>query len=217
MSARTRLEAGAPDMSATTQRTARTPRHTRLSDQDLAELVRRAARGDRGSWEILMDEFSGMVWAVARAHRLHDADAADVAQSTWLRLLEHLGRLHDPARVGAWLATTARPECLRTLRDAGRMVPFGEDAPEVACSEPPPGEALLEQERDDALWRSFARLRANDQALLRLLVADPRPSYAEIAAALDIPIGSIGPTRQRALERLRRELAAQGTLELMID
>lgn len=156
-----------------------------------------------------------MIWAVARAHRLNDADAADVAQATWLALLEHLGRLHEPGLVGAWLATTARRECLRVLRIGERTLPFGDDAPECESSETPPGDALVIQERDDALWRSFGRLRASDQALLRMLMADPRPPYEEIAAALDMPIGSIGPTRQRALERLRHELASQGSLSLM--
>jgi DNA-directed RNA polymerase specialized sigma24 family protein len=71
----------------------------------------------------------------------------------------------------------------------------------------PPHAALLTRERDDAVWRAFSRLRATDQALLRLLMTEPRPSYEDISAALDMPIGSIGPTRQRALERLRQELS----------
>jgi RNA polymerase sigma factor (sigma-70 family) len=187
----------------------------RLPGHHLARLVNAAGGGDQRAWDALVREFSAMIWAVARAHRLHDANAADVAQATWLRLLEHLGRLNDPTRVGAWLATTARRECLRVIRESDRSVPYGGEAPELPSSDSPPGEALLISERDDALWRAFARLRLSDQALLRLLMADPRPPYEEIAAALDIPIGSIGPTRQRALTRLRRELNMQGTLFLM--
>jgi RNA polymerase sigma factor (sigma-70 family) len=156
-----------------------------------------------------------MIWAVARAHRLHDANAADVAQATWTRLLEHLDRIEEPARIGAWLATTARRECLRVIRDSHRSVLYGDEAPEHEAPDMLPGEALLISERDSALWESFSRLRDSDQALLRLLMAEPRPPYEEIAAALDIPIGSIGPTRQRALARLRRELDKQGTLNLM--
>jgi RNA polymerase sigma factor (sigma-70 family) len=187
----------------------------RLPGHHLARLVSAAGGGDQRAWDALVREFGSMIWAVARAHRLHDANAADVAQATWLRLLEHLTRLNDPARVGAWLATTARRECLRVIRESDRSVPYGGEAPELPSSDSPPGEALLISERDDALWRAFARLRLSDQALLRLLMADPRPPYEEIAAALDIPIGSIGPTRQRALTRLRRELNMQGTLFLM--
>jgi RNA polymerase sigma factor (sigma-70 family) len=193
---------------------ARTARQ-RMPGHRLARLVHDAGRGDQRAWDALVREFSAMIWAVARAHRLDDANAADVTQATWLRLLEHLTRLHDPARVGAWLATTARHECLRVIRESARTVLYGSDAPEHPSPETPAGEALLITERDAALWQGFARLRASDQALLRLLMADPRPPYEEIAAALNIPIGSIGPTRQRALARLHSELDKQGTLTLM--
>jgi RNA polymerase sigma factor (sigma-70 family) len=187
----------------------------RFAAETLAERVNAAASGDQRAWNALIDEFSGLIWAVARAHRLYDADAADVAQATWLRAFEHLERLRDPARIGPWLATTARRECLRVLRVGGRTVPFGDDECESESADAPLGEVVVLAERDTALRRAFLRLQTSDQALLRLLMADPRPSYEEIAAALDIPIGSIGPTRQRALERLRRELAHQGSLSLM--
>jgi RNA polymerase sigma factor (sigma-70 family) len=188
------------------------PARARLADDDLADLVRAAAGGDKRAWHRLVEEFQALIWAVARAHRLDAADAADVSQATWLALLTHLGSLREPARVGAWVATTARRECLRRLRAGELTVPLGEGGDEYESSERLPGQALLLRERDDALRRGLSRLRASDQALLRLLVADPRPSYEEIATALDIPIGSIGPTRQRALERLRQELARQGSL-----
>lgn len=191
--------------------------HERLSSGQLTTLVQAASAGDGRAWEGLVDEFNGMVWAIARAHRLHDADAADVAQSTWLRLLENLHTVQDPARVGAWLATTARRESLRVLRHGNRQVLFGDDAPDHASPDLPPCEELLLTERDGALWRGFASLRATDRSLLRLLMTDPRPSYEEISAALDMPIGSIGPTRQRALGRLRQELDRQGALSLMTN
>ena len=90
-------------------------------------------------------------------------------------------------------------------------------APSPSRTEPLPGDELLIDERDEALWRSFSLLRPSDQALLRLVMADPRPPYEEIAAALDMPIGSIGPTRQRALARLREQLESQQMLTLMVD
>jgi RNA polymerase sigma factor (sigma-70 family) len=189
----------------------------RLSDERITELVTAAAAGDQRAWNGLVQQFGGMVWAVARAHRLREADASDVSQATWLRLFEHLGRLKEPSRVGAWLATTARRECLRVLRESERRVLCGDDSPEHESPDLSPDDTVLLSERDDALRLSLACLRPSDQALLRLLMGDPRPAYEEIAAALDIPIGSIGPTRQRALERLRRELEAQGTLTLMMD
>ena len=185
------------------------PRATRarLSREAIAILVNAAGAGDQSAWNRLVQEFEGLIWAIARAHRLHDADAADVSQATWLALLQHINKLNNPAEIGAWLATTARRECLRVLRGAERRVLLGDDGPEHESPEPPPGDALLITERNGALWRSFSRLRTSDQALLRLLTADPPPPYEEIAAALDMPIGSIGPTRQRALARLREQLA----------
>lgn len=195
--------------------TVNTAARVRPSGSELARLVRSASAGDQCAWDALVHQFGGLISAVSRAYRLCDADAADVAQATWLRLLEHLDDLNDLACVGAWLATTTRRECLRVLRAAQRKVPLGEDAHEVESPDTLPGEALVVAERDRALWSSFERLRPSDQALLRLLVADPRPAYEEISAALDIPIGSIGPTRARALERLRHKLDSEGRLTLL--
>ena len=186
-----------------------------LDGDEVFWVVKSAAAGDQDGWDALVREFGGLVSRIARAHRLHDADAADVTQATWMKLLEHLEDLNDPARVGAWLATTARRECLRVLRHRQRLVLFGEDGPEHEASDMPPGDRLLTVERDRALWRSFARLQPTDQMLLRLLMAEPRPAYEEISVALDMPIGSIGPTRARALARLRNELDNEGTLTLM--
>lgn len=186
-----------------------------LAAEQITCLVNAAAAGDKRAWDRLVQEFGSMIWAIGRAHRLREADAADVSQATWLRLLEHLGRLKEPARVGAWLATTARRECLRILRENERRVLYGEDVPEHASTAMSPDETVLLNERNDVLRRGFSRLRASDRALLRLLVADPRPAYEDIAAALEMPIGSIGPTRQRALERLRQELESQDSLALM--
>lgn len=174
-------------------------------DADSGVLLRAAARGDERSWNALVDRYSGLVWAIARNHRLSAADADEVFQTTWLRLVEHATRVQDPAKVGGWLATTARHESLRLLRRSGRQIPMGDDLPEPPQHAPAPDEDLLRSERDASLWSAFARLPERDQALLRLLTADPAPSYEEIGAALDMPIGSIGPTRARCLQRLRRE------------
>jgi RNA polymerase sigma factor (sigma-70 family) len=187
----------------------------RLGADSVARLVSLAAAGDQRAWDRLIEEFGGMIRAVARAHRLSDADAADVAQVTWMRLLGRLGQLRDPANVGAWLATTARRECLRVLRESRREVPLGDDRPEQTAGDPPLDSAVLTAERDEALWRAFARLRQSDQALLGMLMAEPAPCYEEVSAALGMPIGSIGPTRARALERLRSEIGRQGSLVLL--
>ena len=176
--------------------------------QGAGDLVRRAAAGDQKAWDDLVQRFAGLVWAVTRGFRLSAGDAADVSQIVWLRLVEHLDRLHDPDRVGAWLATTARNECLRALRQAGASSPLDQDRLDAAdATIPPPDSRLLDAERDVALWSAFDTLPARCQALLRLLVVDPPTRYEEVSAALDMPVGAIGPTRRRCLEQLRKRLA----------
>jgi RNA polymerase sigma factor (sigma-70 family) len=175
-----------------------------LPDAELASLVRSAAGGDEGAWNALVDRFGALVWSIARAHRLGDADASDVSQTVWLRLVEHLDRLRQPERVGSWIAATTRNECLRVLRLSGRQVPVGEEFELADETTPAPGAALFLEERDAALWRAFEALPDRCRSLLQVIVAASPPSYEELSEALDIPIGSIGPTRQRCLDRLRR-------------
>src|SRR6478736_6202280 len=93
---------------------------------DHADSLRAAAAGDQAAWEAIVDRFSGLVWATARAHRLSRDDASDVAQTTWLRLVEYLDRIREPDKLGAWLATTARHESLRMIRHSTREQPTDE-------------------------------------------------------------------------------------------
>lgn len=173
-----------------------------MNEKSVRELLDAAADGDQAAWEAIVERFEGLVWATTRAHRLTQSDAADVAQTTWLRLVEHLGRIREPERLGAWLATTARHESLRCLRLRGREL-----ASEADTLDSPSDEAaelvLLVGERDAALWRAFSKLGDRCQALLRLLVSQDEPSYEAIGAALNMPVGAIGPTRMRCLEKLR--------------
>ena len=147
------------------------------------------------AWGAIVDRFAGLVWATARAHRLAPADAADVAQTTWLRLVENLDRIKDPERL------------------QGREFATGDDALFEVPSEDGAEQGLITRERNTALRRAFARISERCQALLRLLAAPEPPSYDEIASALGMPIGAIGPTRSRCLDQLRRtpELASLGT------
>ena len=172
------------------------------------ELVALAAAGNRGAWETLVARYERLVWGVARSHRLGDADASDVFQTTWLRLLEHLDDVRDPDALGGWLATTARNECLRVLRHDGRQIPTEDDQIPTATVPAAPDAELLLEERDAALWRAFATLSARCQALLRMLADDPPSPYETISAALGMPVGSIGPTRGRCLAHLRRAVTA---------
>jgi RNA polymerase sigma factor (sigma-70 family) len=151
-----------------------------------------------------------MVHGICRGHRLGRDDAADVNQVVWLRLVEHLDRIRTPDAVGGWIAATTRNECLRVLRTTGRLVPTGDDAVfdgDDGGRDPGIDTGLLVYERDRALMAAFARLGDRCQQLLRLLMADPAPTYDEIASALDMPVGSIGPTRGRCLDRLRHLMA----------
>lgn len=175
------------------------------------DLVTRAADGDADAWDQLVADLSGLLWAVARGNGLEPADAADVVQTTWLRLAENLHRLRDPERVSAWLVTTARRESLRVLRGARRDVPVGVDV--VVVDLPvldDPEEPVLRAEQDARLWGAFSTLPTLCRSLLRVLLADPAPSYAEVSAALDMPVGSIGPRRQRCLQRLRNVFEQPG-------
>ena len=179
-----------------------------------AELVAAAHDGDRGAWDELVARFGGLVWAVARAHRLDSADAADVAQTVWLRLVENLGRLRDPEHLGGWLRTTTRHECLRVLRRGGREFPDSDSQADrlAVPAEQSPEMQLLAGERDRVVWTAVSALSDRCRSLLRVLACAPEASYAEISASLGLPVGSIGPTRARCLEHLRRGLEAVGYL-----
>jgi RNA polymerase sigma factor (sigma-70 family) len=184
---------------------------TRRDAAAVGALVRAARDDDESAWNALVDEFAGLVWAIVRAHHLSAADAADVSQTTWLRLAEHLRRIRDPERVGAWLAATTRHECRRLLRRSQRELPFGDEVPEPPqAAVPSLAAGLLRRERAAALWAAFAQLPERCQTLLRVLMADPAPAYEDAAEALGVPVGSLGPTRARCLERLRRLVARGG-------
>jgi RNA polymerase sigma factor (sigma-70 family) len=183
-------------------------------DMDVAALLSLADNGDQAAWNLLVERYTNLLWSIARAYRLTPADASDVVQATWLKLVENLGRITDPERLPAWLATTARRECLQLLRRAGRghRWPDGDSASDLSDSGPAVDDALLRRERDSALWRALATLSERCQRLLRVLMASPPPAYADVAVALDLPIGSIGPTRGRCLDQLRAVVRADDVL-----
>ena len=177
-------------------------------DPQVTDLVIRASRGDRQAWDALVERYAPLIWAICRRYRLADADAEDVSQAVWLRLVEQLGNLRDPAALPGWLVTTTRRECGRVQRAAAKLPADGQvlenlpDAQAITAEQ-----ELLTAERHAALREAFARLPSASQQLLALLIADPPLPYAEISARLGIPIGSIGPNRSRCLARLRRDPA----------
>jgi RNA polymerase sigma factor (sigma-70 family) len=186
-----------------------------ISDQgrdafDPAASVQRAAAGDHSAWESLVDQYARLVWAMTRDFRLMESDAADVFQATWLRLFEHIDRLERPARVGSWLAATARNECLRSLAARKRIVLVEDDVTlhDDVPYEPEIDEKLLAEERAQVVRDALSALPSRWRQLVEMLMADPPSSYAEISDQLGLPMGSIGPTRRRCLARLRVLLQA---------
>lgn len=172
---------------------------------EVGDLVSQASAGDRAAWEQLVDRYGGLVWRVTRDFRLAESDRADVSQTTWLRLFEHIDRLDDPSRVGAWLVTTARRECLRLTALRKRVVLALEgDAFEAGeAYQPAVDEDLLAAERAHDVRTAIGKLPPHWQSLVHMLMADPPLSYAEISERLQLPTGSIGPTRGRCIHRLR--------------
>jgi RNA polymerase sigma factor (sigma-70 family) len=171
---------------------------------DVAGVVQRAAEGDRWAWDRLVEQYARLIWAMTRDFKLAESDAADVFQVTWLRLLEHIGRLERPDRVGSWLAATARNECLRAVAARKKLVPVPDAAAlhDPAAPQPEIDERLLADERDQAVQEALTRLPQQWQRLVKMLMADPPAPYAEISDQLGLPVGSIGPTRGRCLARL---------------
>jgi RNA polymerase sigma factor (sigma-70 family) len=176
---------------------------------DLRKLLAAASCGDQEAWNAIVTEFSSLLWGVARAHRLNHDDAADVVQNTWLRLTDRLHTIQKPEALPGWLATTARNEALTMLRRQGREhLVRDEDVAERVVDEEAMqlDAAMLDSERDRALWTHFARLPESCQRLLRVLMSCDRPNYRAVSEALSMSVGSIGPTRMRCLDKLRRML-----------
>jgi RNA polymerase sigma factor (sigma-70 family) len=174
----------------------------------VTDLVARAGKGDELAWDALVERYAPLIWSICRRYRLTRTDAEDVAQVVWLYLVDQLGRIREPQALPAWLVTTTRRECFRVQRAALRSCPAGFmlDAEDTLDDKGMTTEQeLLVAERQAALREALTRLPSVCQQLLTLLIADPPAPYAEISARLAIPVGSIGPSRARCLEKLRRD------------
>ncbi len=186
-----------------------------MRDWDLPALVKASVDHDEQAWDELVRRFAGLVAFVIRHYRLSQADTQDVSQLVWLRLVEHLGEIREPAALPGWLSTTTRHECERHLRVNGRSV--ATDPLTMRSAESPDGhevdELLLAAERRQVLLDGLDQLPAHHRELLLMLSADPPFTYADISRILGIPIGSIGPTRSRALDKLRETDAVRAYLE----
>ena len=176
-------------------------------DPSVIALVDRVGGGDQAAWDELIERYAPLVWSICARYQLDRHDVDDIGQSVWLLLVENIRNLREPAALPGWLATTTKHECLRVLRSAQRhhfagMPPEDQVLPEFTA--PMIEQEVIEAERNAALRTAFAELPANCHELLSMLIADPPPGYTQISARLGIPVGSIGPTRARCLDRLRR-------------
>jgi RNA polymerase sigma factor (sigma-70 family) len=185
--------------------------HARAADpvrgDPLVALVMRASNGDERAWAALVERYAPLIWSICRKHRLGDSDAADVGQNVWLHLVAQLDKIRDPAALPGWLVTTTRRECERISRSAQVTHAPGHalDAAQIPDDQASTAEQVLVAERHAALRQALVQLPACCQRLLVLLIEDPPIPYAEISATLGIPVGGIGPTRLRCLDKLRRQ------------
>lgn len=174
---------------------------TTEADLEIVTLVQAAAAGDEHAWRRIVDRFHRLIWATARASGLADADAADVCQTTWLRLAENLDRITEPAALPGWLVTTTRREAARVSKRTRRPVP-PRLVGRLDLDDDSAYERLERAERLHEVRSAFRRLGERCRTLLALLTADDACSYDEISRQVGIPIGSIGPTRRRCLTKL---------------
>jgi RNA polymerase sigma factor (sigma-70 family) len=185
------------------------------ADSLVRDLVARARNGDKQAWNALIERYAPLIWSICRRHRLGRADADDVGQSVWLRLVDQLDRVREPAALPGWLATTARRECVRVLSAAQgpHATVYALDVESLPDQQGGTAEQkLLTAERHAALREAFSQLPSHGQQLLALLIADPPMPYTDISAQLGIPVGSIGPTRSRYLDKMRRHPAIAALL-----
>jgi RNA polymerase sigma factor (sigma-70 family) len=182
--------------------------HRPRGDESTTDLLREAQDGNQAAWDELIARYTGVLRGVVASFRLNDHDAADVVQNTWLRLVESGSTVRDPERLGGWLATTARRECLRLIHRARTETPRDTADVDRPAAGPSPEASVITDETHRAVRTAAARLPGRAGEIVDALFFHPLTSYAQLSQRTGMPIGSIGPTRGRALEGLRSELLA---------
>ncbi|HKR51288.1 MAG TPA: sigma-70 family RNA polymerase sigma factor [Pseudonocardiaceae bacterium] len=177
----------------------------------VTDLFPRVSDGDQVAWDEVLRRYGTLVFATVRSFGMQDADALDAVQSTWLRLAENAHQVQFPERLGGWLATTARRECLRILRQADPVSNTSRPASEVIADRSRgPEQRAIDADTTRMLWDIVAELPPRPRTLLQALFTDHPRSYGEVARTAGIPPGSIGPIRARALRQLRGRLNDHG-------
>jgi RNA polymerase sigma factor (sigma-70 family) len=164
-------------------------------------------RGDREALDRLVRLLTPVLWQVVRAYGLDRAEAEDVIQTTWLAVVGKAGTVREPHAVGRWITTVARREAWRVTRHGLRERPA--DLLQVdgeTDHSPDPAVEVVLHSSVARLWHHVAELPERCRRLLRVIAFAERPDYATLSAEMDIPVGAIGPTRGRCLEKLRRNL-----------
>lgn len=174
-----------------------------IAHRELQALVAAALDGDQRAWERLVGEFTPMIRGIAGRHRLGSFDQDEVVQHTFLELVRNIGRLRDPLRVPAWIATTARRASLTVINAAAREIPAA-DIVAGAALEVGHVDHMLRDKRRDAVRSAAAWMPPRERDLLSALTMEPPLSQRQVSERLGMPMGSIGPTRQRCLERMRK-------------
>jgi RNA polymerase sigma factor (sigma-70 family) len=162
-----------------------------------------AAAGGQEAWDELHRRYCRLIARVARSVGCASADLPDVQQAVWARLFQHIGRLQEPGAVGGWLTVVTRRECFRLAGKQRRLVEVDGVALE-GVSDEEPLMTVLHIERRAAVRRAVASLNPRRRRLLETMLDHPDLDYDQLSARLSMPKGSIGPTRQRCLDDLRR-------------
>ncbi|MGB1253122.1 MAG: RNA polymerase sigma factor [Candidatus Promineifilaceae bacterium] len=178
------------------------------ADQEDTALVQGCLDGNEVAWDALIERYNRLIYSIPLRYGVSQSLADEIFQETCLIMLEKLGTLRDQARVGSWIITTTRRLCMQHWRQNKRLKTSPiEDDMDFDSGEEAVETSMLQLEQQHLIYQALVNIPSRDQTLLRALYFDvpPRP-YAEIAVALNVPLGSIGPLRARGLQKLRREM-----------
>ncbi len=180
------------------------------AEREISGLLHAALDGDGDAWAAIVDEYTNLLWWIARSYRLDEATSADVVQTVWFQLVQHGRSISDPDRLAGWLSTTARRESLRRAKANNRTIASDvlDDQPDLTSTSAE--EYVIEDELASIALASYRELGDDCRRLLALLCEEEPRSYAEIATLLGTTPGYIGPTRQRCLQKLRAIMRGMG-------